>query len=468
MDYLIIKIFAFIVVLNSIQAKEVCYDDLGCFKDTRPFGFTFFRPIGVLPQSPEKIDTTFKLYNKNIKSGKAMNSNSIPGGFISSIPTKVIIHGFQNSEDSDYVVEMRNVLLDSFNVNVIVVDWKDGNSLSYEQSANNGRVVGAVTANLIKVLVAQKGAKASDFHLIGFSLGAQIAGYAGERIKVGRISGLDPAGPYFEGTPAEVRLDSSDADFVDVIHTNAGVIFKELGFGMLAPVGHVDFYPNGGKTQPGCAPTNTQLWDSISSLLESFDLGGAADDITCSHSYAHKYFIDSIKDTCTYTAYPSKSMDEFNNGNVENCSNGCNRMGYYASKNKERGSLYLVTGEDLKCKKTYQIQLESDSKGSKGGKGDFKIYLQSSTGEISSTENLDDSQTKFTPSSINTKLITFEKPLSQKIDQLYISYKRDSGYEYRWNFKTVEVYSVEDQYRIKLCPRPRLFGSRGFTEYIQC
>jgi len=37
----------------------------------------------------------------------------------------------------------------------------------------------------------------------------------------GFFLGLDPAGPYFEGTPAEVRLDPSDANFVDVIHSNA-------------------------------------------------------------------------------------------------------------------------------------------------------------------------------------------------------------------------------------------------------
>ena len=32
--------------------------------------------------------------------------------------------------------------------------------------------------------------------------------------------GLDPAGPLFHGMPRLVRLDSSDAQFVDVIHTN--------------------------------------------------------------------------------------------------------------------------------------------------------------------------------------------------------------------------------------------------------
>jgi len=81
-----------------------------------------------------------------------------------------------------------------------------------------------------------------NFHLIGHSLGAHVAGYAGERIhKLGQITGvlisnviythqdltcafcivgLDPAGPAFHHMPTFVRLDRSDAEFVDVYHTD--------------------------------------------------------------------------------------------------------------------------------------------------------------------------------------------------------------------------------------------------------
>lgn len=43
----------------------------------------------------------------------------------------------------------------------------------------------------------------------------------------------------------EEKLDPSDADFVDVIHTNA------LLQGKIERCGHADFYMNGGVMQPG-------------------------------------------------------------------------------------------------------------------------------------------------------------------------------------------------------------------------
>ena len=60
------------------------------------------------------------------------------------------------------------------------------------------------------------------------------------------LTGLDPAGPSFTGESSNFRLDASDASYVDVMHTNAG----SLGTNQAS--GDIDFYPNGGTTQPGC------------------------------------------------------------------------------------------------------------------------------------------------------------------------------------------------------------------------
>ena len=63
---------------------------------------------------------------------------------------------------------------------------------------------------------------------------------------------MDPAGPNFEFTDKLVRIDKSDAKFVDIIHTNGDNLITGH-FGISASVGHVDFYPNGGRQQPGCS-----------------------------------------------------------------------------------------------------------------------------------------------------------------------------------------------------------------------
>ena len=43
------------------------------------------------------------------------------------------------------------------------------------------------------------------------------------------------------------QLSADDADFVDAIHTGAG----GAKFGVWDSCGHKDFYPNGGRLQPG-------------------------------------------------------------------------------------------------------------------------------------------------------------------------------------------------------------------------
>lgn len=81
--------------------------------------------------------------------------------------------------------------------------------------------------------------------------------------KIGRITGLDPANPLHRYVSDDLRLDKSDAQFVDVIHTNCGGPFGQGFLGLEFPLAHADFYPNSGKSQPG---NHTSIQDSFYSL----------------------------------------------------------------------------------------------------------------------------------------------------------------------------------------------------------
>ncbi len=49
---------------------------------------------------------------------------------------------------------------------------------------------------------------------------------------------LDPAGPNFENYPPEVRVDTTDAEYVDVWHTNGNQNGLLAGaFGTYSPIG---------------------------------------------------------------------------------------------------------------------------------------------------------------------------------------------------------------------------------------
>ena len=77
------------------------------------------------------------------------------------------------------------------------------------------------------------------------------------------LPGLDPAYPLYSMENTEQRLDTSDAEFVDVIHTNSGTLLHEsLSFPQA--IGHIDFFANGGHSQPGCGIASGDLIDLLS------------------------------------------------------------------------------------------------------------------------------------------------------------------------------------------------------------
>lgn len=94
------------------------------------------------------------------------------------------------------------------------------------------------------------GLNLSTVTLVGHGLGAHIAGIAGKSVRnlrrINTIIGLDPSGPLFSITAPTTRLARTDAFYVECIHTD------NRSFGIGAPIGQVDFFPNGGSNQPGC------------------------------------------------------------------------------------------------------------------------------------------------------------------------------------------------------------------------
>ncbi|KAG8226442.1 hypothetical protein J437_LFUL003434 [Ladona fulva] len=256
-----------------------------------------------------------------------------------SLPTMIFVHGFQETNNAIAINGLLSAVSRSGRWNVVVVDWHQLSAGPwYPWALYNIQATGRFVANFIDSLgtaieeqsyneVRRRGR--SDFlenlHIVGFSLGAHVAGIAGHHVtigKVGRITGLDPAYPLVELLGSKNNLlDESDAQFVDVIHTGGGV------FGTPYKMGHADFFPNGGRgVQPGC---------------ESLPFPHI-----CSHWRAWRFFAESLLDERSFESLPCDSWEKFKRGDCDSSMNdavnGTVYMGVGA-RNTARGRYYLRT-----------------------------------------------------------------------------------------------------------------------------
>lgn len=142
----------------------------------------------------------------------------------------------------------------------------------YTWSALNTDTIGEYLAEALLQLDLEYVTK--KVHLIGHSLGAQIAGSAARYFQqlsggqqLPRVTGLDPANPCFYDGNKLPGLNKDDAQYVDIIHTNPGFA------GTAEETGDADFYVEGlNPIKSGC-------------------LGLGA--ITCSHQRAVDYLVES-------------------------------------------------------------------------------------------------------------------------------------------------------------------------------
>ncbi|XP_046475615.1 phospholipase A1 member A-like isoform X1 [Neodiprion pinetum] len=232
-----------------------------------------------------------------------------------SKPTVVYTHGLYGTPSWQSTKAIIDAYLQRGEHNVLYMNWANIAVSAYVYAARSVPGVGYTLATILNEWVAA-GLNSSSLHLVGHSMGAEISGYAGRyaNFTVPRIVGLDPAGPLFYTILDHINTD--DADFVQVIHSDDGVI------GLNSDVGHVDFYPNGGTNlQPGC---------------------GLAGHI-CSHLRACFYYAESVRNESAYVGQTCDSYRKFKKGSCD--SNEVAVMGY-ATPTTASGKYYFQTNSD--------------------------------------------------------------------------------------------------------------------------
>ncbi|XP_072470795.1 lipase member I-like isoform X2 [Notamacropus eugenii] len=197
-----------------------------------------------------------------------------------------IIHGYRPTGSTpSWLFTFLERLLKKEDVNIIVVDWNWGaTTLIYQRAVQNTRKVAIFLKEHIDKMLTF-GASLDTFHFIGVSLGAHISGFVGQMFngQLGRITAL----------------------------------------GIKQPLGHIDFYPNGGKTQPGCPKS----------------IFSGASFIKCDHQRAVHLFMTSLETKCDLTAYPCYSHKDYRNGKCTICEEfkpkPCPKLGYYMDQWKD-------------------------------------------------------------------------------------------------------------------------------------
>ncbi|KAK1132551.1 hypothetical protein K0M31_013934 [Melipona bicolor] len=274
-----------------------------------------------LQQTQQNLPNTtfFYLYTRNNPSnGQKLNIGDEDtlqnSNFNVSKNTAIYVHGWQTNYLSQNVIGIRNAVLKSCDCNVILLDWAAIAEKPYIWSSDRVGIISQYVAQMIDFLHAE-GMDISRLTIIGHSLGAHIAGLSSyfAKNKANFVIGLDPAQPNFLRAGVGTRLSSEDGNYVQVLHTDAGV----AGFNI--SLGDIDFWANNGQQQNGC------------SIIDS----------SCSHGRAVDYYVESLS---SKVGFIGRKCDNYNGFTQGKCANNPTAvMGGVTPQTNLKGNFYFTT-----------------------------------------------------------------------------------------------------------------------------
>ncbi|KAL2720337.1 lipase member H-B-like isoform X4 [Vespula squamosa] len=247
-----------------------------------------------------QLDSIFlRYYNNTLEDyvdKKLNNVSFLVSKMDKNKPTVFYIHGFTENAENESVTTVVCAYLQRNDHNILIVDYRNISKLQYLEVVLAARFVGQALAQALNKMVLA-GLNSEKLHIVSHSLG------------------LDPAGPIFNFLKS--HLSSTDARFVDIIHTDYGL------YGTLR-TGIVDFFPNGGhRLQPDCPQGSPFL------SLGDF----------CSHRRSWKYYAESLINESSFMAVKCSSYHKFLAGN---CNGNIEIPMGFATPINAKGTFYLT------------------------------------------------------------------------------------------------------------------------------
>lgn len=244
------------------------------------------------------------------------------------------------------------------------------------------------------------------------------------------------------------------------------------GYGIRDQLGDVDFYPNGGQSQPDCGYTKT-LFNVAKKGLAS----GISETLTCDHSFAFRLIRtdpELLTENCQFVGYQCESYKAFIQGKCHDCgedNSKCSVISIWGADDKRSGlgyklqaqdqtgrkKLYYKTRDQLPyCLHHYAVTVSFD-KGSSVTTGTVLFSIDGETHNIKK-KKLTKIFEMFRPGKALTFLTTTESSFG-KIRQAKITYRLggiSSLNPVKWFVKPrIRVKSVEVRYMSNIDPRVR-------------
>ncbi|XP_003741661.1 pancreatic triacylglycerol lipase [Galendromus occidentalis] len=425
---------------------QVCLGELGCI----PLRDCPQRPLNPSPDSRETINTSFLFYSRDSTDAKTIPGYKIKADtlrnttFDASRRTMIIVHGWtDNVFLGRWMILMKDALLRNGDFNVILVDWTGGNGLPYTKASVNTRVVGAEIGLLVSKLMDTFGISPSSVHAYGHSLGGHIVGYAGKWLNgtLGRITSLDPAEPLFEFCPPPARLSRTDAQFVEVVHTDSTSFVPRFGLGMDLAVGDVDFYPNGGQRMPGCDVKGRFIQLKDKNIFQGLRIVGACNHMRAIH-YVTTFLENSASNSkCLPIAFACQNYEVFERGYCSDCGSDGSRCAVMSldgggnereltERLNDTVRMYFKTGPTSPfCLYHYNVELkmlrDSKNKYAREVSGEVAITINMEGEKPRSFELRQENGDDFTPGAAYRYLITSDTPL-EGVTHITLTYRSNN------------------------------------------